>query len=60
VERLNRLRHLLENKEELIQEAFYFIDSLISEDYDCEKDKEKLEEELEAILKELNNEQGND
>lgn len=47
----------MESKKELIEEAFYFIDSLINKDYDGEEDKEKLEEELKAILKELNNEQ---
>ena len=51
---MESLRHILELKKELIQEAFYFIDALDNEDYDCEEDKGKLEEELEQILKELN------
>ena len=60
MKRLKRLKSLLEEKQELIEEALYFIESLVNEDYDCEEDKEKLEEELKAILKELNNEQNND
>jgi division protein CdvB (Snf7/Vps24/ESCRT-III family) len=47
-------REILEHQLELIQEALYFADALDNEDYDCEEDKGKLEEELKQILKELN------
>ena len=43
-----------------MQEAFYYIDALENEDYSCQEDKEKLEQELEQILKELNIEFNND
>jgi len=51
---METIRSILEQKLELIQEAFYFVDALENEDYDKEEDKGKLEEELEQILKELN------
>ena len=57
---MESLRDILEHKKELIEEAFYFINALDNEDYDCEEDKGKLEEELQQILKELNIELNND
>ena len=57
---MQSLRNILEQKKELMQEALYFIEALENEDYGCEEDKEKLECELEQILKELNIELNND
>jgi|TARA_R110002020_G_scaffold316705_1_gene532082 hypothetical protein len=57
---MESLRDILEQKRELMQEAFYYIDALENEDYSCQEDKEKLEQELEQILKELNIEFNND
>ena len=57
---MESLRDILEQKRELMQEAFYYIDALEYEDYSCQEDKEKLEQELEQILKELNIEFNND
>ena len=51
---MENLKGILNHKKELIEEAFYFISALENEDYGSEEDKEKLEEELEQIIKELN------
>jgi hypothetical protein len=51
---MENLKGILNQKKELIEEAFYFISALENEDYDSEEDKAKLEEELEQIIKELN------
>ena len=48
------LKGMLQHRAELIEEALYFLNALENEDYDCDDDKQKLEEELEQILKELN------
>jgi hypothetical protein len=54
------LKGMLQHRAELIGEALYFINALENEDYACDDDKQKLEEELEEILKELNIELNND
>ena len=51
---MENLKGILNQKKELIEEAFYFINALENEDYDSEEDKIKLEEELENIVRELN------
>lgn len=51
---MENLKGILNQKKELIEEAFYFINALENEDYDSEEDKNKLEEELENIVRELN------
>ena len=48
------LKGMLQHRAELIEEALYFVNALENEDYACDDDKQKLEEELEQILKELN------
>ena len=48
------LKGMLQYRAELIEEALYFVNALENEDYACDDDKQKLEEELEQILKELN------
>mgnify|MGYP003140373362 CR=1 FL=1 len=48
------LKGMLQHRVELIEEALYFLNALENEDYACDDDKQKLEEELEQILKELN------
>ena len=48
------LKGILQHRAELIEEALYFVNALENEDYACDDDKQKLEEELEQILKELN------
>ena len=48
------LKGMLQHRSELIEEALYFVNALENEDYACDDDKQKLEEELEQILKELN------
>ena len=54
------LKGMLQHRAELIEEALYFLNALENEDYACDDDKQKLEEELEQILKELNIELNND
>ena len=54
------LKGMLQHRAELIEEALYFVNALENEDYACDDDKQKLEEELEQILKELNIELYND
>ena len=54
------IKDILEQKKELIEEAFYFISALENHDYNCEEDREKLEKELNQIIKELNIELNND
>jgi hypothetical protein len=51
---METIRSILEQKMELVEEAFHFVSALENEDYHCEEDKKKLEDELEQILKELN------
>ena len=51
---MENLKGILNQKKELIEEAFYFISALENEDYGSKEDKTKLEEELEQIIKELN------
>ena len=48
------LKGMLQHRAELIEEALYFVNALVNEDYACDEDRQKLEEELEQILKELN------
>ena len=57
---MESMREILEHHRELIEEAIYFATALENEDYACEEDKGKLEQELEQILKELNIELNND
>tara|TARA_B100001094_G_scaffold256229_1_gene255366 strand:+ start:281 stop:457 length:177 start_codon:yes stop_codon:yes gene_type:complete len=54
------LKGMLQHRAELIEEALYFVSALENEDYACDDDKQKLEKELEEILKELNIELNND
>ena len=54
------LKGMLQHRAELIEEALYFVNALENEDYTCDDDKQKLEKELEEILKELNIEPNND
>jgi hypothetical protein len=54
------LKGMLQHRAELIEEALYFVNALENEDYACDEDKQKLEKELEEILKELNIEPNND
>ena len=54
------LKGMLQHRAELIEEALYFVNALENEDYACDDDKQKLEQELEQILKELNIELYND
>ena len=54
------LRGMLQHRAELIEEALYFVNALENEDYACDEDRQKLEKELEEILKELNIEPNND
>ena len=54
------LKGILQHRAELIEEALYFVNALENEDYACDDDKQKLEKELEEILKELNIEPNND
>jgi hypothetical protein len=54
------LKGMLQHRAELIEEALYFVNALENEDYACDDDKQKLEKELEEILKELNIEPNND
>jgi|TARA_Y100000114_G_scaffold153498_1_gene173594 hypothetical protein len=51
---MENLKGILNQRKELIEEAFYFISALENEDYNSEEDKVKLEEELEQIIRELN------
>ena len=51
---MENLKGILNQKKELIEEAFYFISALENEDYGSKEDKTKLEEELVQIIKELN------
>jgi|TARA_R100000152_G_C6704287_1_gene133147 hypothetical protein len=57
---MEAIREILEQKHELVQEALYYARALENEDYSCESDKEKLEQELEQLLKELGIELEND
>ena len=54
------LKGMLQHRAELIEEALYFVNALENEDYACDDDRQKLEKELEEILKELNIEPNND
>jgi|TARA_R100001224_G_scaffold29087_1_gene16108 hypothetical protein len=54
------LKGMLQHRAELIEEALYFVNALENEDYACDEDRQKLEKELEEILKELNIEPNND
>ena len=54
------LKGMLQHRAELIEEALYFVNALENEDYACDDDKQKLEKELEEILKELNIDPNND
>ena len=54
------LKGMLQHRAELIEEALYFVNALENEDYACDEDRQKLEQELEEILKELNIELNND
>ena len=54
------LKGMLQHSAELIEEAWYFVNALVNEDYACDEDRQKLEKELEEILKELNIELNND
>ena len=54
------LKGMLQHRAELIEEALYFVNALENQDYACDNDKQKLEKELEEILKELNIEPNND
>ena len=47
------IKEILQKKIELIEEASYFVSALENQDYDSEEDKEKLDQELEQLLKEL-------
>jgi len=57
---MESMREILEHHRELIEEAIYFANALENEDYASEEDREKLEKELQQILKELNIELNND
>jgi hypothetical protein len=54
------LKGMLQHRAELMEEALYFVNALENEDYACDEDRQKLEKELEEILKELNIEPNND
>ena len=54
------LKGMLQHRAELIEEALYFVNALENEENACDDDKQKLEKELEEILKELNIELNND
>ena len=54
------LKGMLQHRAELIEEALYFVNALENEDHACDEDRQKLEKELEEILKELNIEPNND
>ena len=47
------LREQLEEKKDLIEEAFYYITALEEHNYVNSDDEDKLNEELEKILKDL-------
>ena len=47
------LREKLEEKKDLIEEAFYYITALEEHNYGNSDDEDKLNEELEKILKDL-------
>jgi hypothetical protein len=48
------LREKLEEKKDLIEEAFYYINALEEHNYSSSDDEDKLREELESILRDLN------
>ena len=53
MEDLKPLRELLEEKSELLREAFYYLSALEEGNYTDSDDECKLREELDKILKEL-------
>jgi hypothetical protein len=53
MEDLEAVREILEEKTELIREAFYYLSALEEGNYTDSDDEDKLNEELDKLLKEL-------